>query len=1265
MKKCITFFAALVVVLLVTVPARAEIVDVTDKLVNPDFEEMMTGWTVETTDSYRDDGTFNAYRIDAACDERNPTREGYWYFKGLSAIFQAMAKCQGRPAKMYQSIEGLQNGTYVFSAVAGIVRFGAIYTDPEDRANCQGAFFFANEQDTIITGCSSLQFKNYDWCHTYKYNVPVQVTDGTLTVGQRLDEGNNIEYVSFEQARLYYCGDVTLDEARVMARSYDIENDLWMADTLKVYPMSTENFERIERAIELGKAAKTYDEMTDAEDSIRIGCAYGRVSINAFAKLVGYQEQAKEVLGKGKRAYDPSVWDAFDNLQKAEEQLEEDFANHTIGADQVDAYAADFMNIINCVRLDELWLLLDEMYAFINFPEDISEDAPCFGITSHPGYGDEDGQIPEAQRVVLDNLYLEVIGVLEEIEDNLRSATDGFAYVSKIKSAVGTALQSAISTCTMPYRTVIFRDADGNPAYETYKGFSDTQLQNDSYLKSCLSSYAPFLTTSWPCLIVSTPVMKYDHAYKSINIKVLHTMTDRTANNCALGDDGPYWLTGELIIHDYDGNRIIPASYSGTPHANKDISNLFNWGDMYYDSSQSYVAGRGYHYVTITFSEPVDAFKLTFVNYQNGNRLCGIPVEIEITGSTEAEAAFNNTVNSADNFLSTHYFGKDPFFYNNKFDALKIAFENGKSLAANGEVTDEILQEATESVLVELEKAKEVEANKPEVGKEYYFISTLPGFMSEQAHLKGLSVFQDSILWWHNTDVENAADRWLIEEEGPECMYNDNPVPTYYIKNVATGKYVTAFMQGEAADENGDPIMWTAGSVTGFYIKLGDNKAPCYFKYLDQGQFELAVFNENTNYWQGFNLNQSNNGIVPGTKGTAGATANREGYNYTGFDGGVNPYFNYAINSSTSFRLIAAPAALPYVMQASELNEEKCYHFIEGGSTFYFAADKDCAFEDVQIYDACHKPVNFIPTVYKNRLSVKFVKNVSEFYFTFDNKEGVSSITVTASTELTKQEQLDKLYDELSFNYGEGTDVGAVKDLSAYTAAMKKAAELIENGCTDEDAVAAMEAIQKAVDEIELVQPEEGNVYVIYAANRSFYDRTYLEAGYHVNRQNGLLGYNYMYPNDENYQWMFEKGETEGTWYIKNVGTKQYVGNKAESSSYVLLSNDPVPYQFVASDTATVNIACVADGCNPAQCNLQTANLSSSYYNQGGLRFAVAGTNTPVFIKELSLFTSIQDVIAEEPETPTVQGIFDLIGRRVVNPTNGLYIINGKKVLVK
>ena len=45
--------------------------------------------------------------------------------------------------------------------------------------------------------------------------------------------------------------------------------------------------------------------------------------------------------------------------------------------------------------------------------------------------------------------------------------------------------------------------------------------------------------------------------------------------------------------------------------------------------------------------------------------------------------------------------------------------------------------------------------------------------------------------------------------------------------------------------------------------------------------------------------------------------------------------------------------------------------------------------------------------------------------------------------------------------------------------------------------------------------------------------------------------------------------------------------------------------------------------------------------------------------------TGVEDIVVEEPTSQTVQGIYDLMGRRVEVPSKGIYIVNGKKVLFK
>jgi hypothetical protein len=59
-------------------------------------------------------------------------------------------------------------------------------------------------------------------------------------------------------------------------------------------------------------------------------------------------------------------------------------------------------------------------------------------------------------------------------------------------------------------------------------------------------------------------------------------------------------------------------------------------------------------------------------------------------------------------------------------------------------------------------------------------------------------------------------------------------------------------------------------------------------------------------------------------------------------------------------------------------------------------------------------------------------------------------------------------------------------------------------------------------------------------------------------------------------------------------------------------------------------------------------------------------TKSEWYIKESgTVKTSIDEISVESEALRNVSGTFDLTGRRVSNPEKGLYIVNGKKVLVK
>ena len=65
------------------------------------------------------------------------------------------------------------------------------------------------------------------------------------------------------------------------------------------------------------------------------------------------------------------------------------------------------------------------------------------------------------------------------------------------------------------------------------------------------------------------------------------------------------------------------------------------------------------------------------------------------------------------------------------------------------------------------------------------------------------------------------------------------------------------------------------------------------------------------------------------------------------------------------------------------------------------------------------------------------------------------------------------------------------------------------------------------------------------------------------------------------------------------------------------------------------------------------------------LRYFIRRACGKVWIPPRVLICVPTGITEVEGENAEVKGIFDLSGRRVENPTTGIYIVNGKKVLVK
>lgn len=1257
--KFTTLLAALAVAM-ISLPALADGVEVTDKLVNPDFTNGLEGWTSEFTTPDMSNG--NLFYWTDTDNENEAGKEGYWFFDGASMLFHATdASYAGLPGRFYQTLEGMPNGAYVFSGVSGFVRFGADYTDPDDKYNCQGGYFFANEDKTQIQGFTATRFSpEFPWCHTVRFNVATIVTDGTLTVGQKFEEGNNANYCSFEQARLYYFGDVDTETAMLQMRHINVDFDSHVCDTMKVKPMSTERYEHLCAMQQIAKDAETYDELTASLDSMRISLGYARKSFHQFEPLVKLIDTAKGVM---EQEWSENVAEQVRQLGIAIEQAEQDLADHTIGEADFAAYKTDFENKINMVRIDQLWDKLDELNVFLNDPYSVSEDSPCFGLTEHPGFGSDEGQFPEGQYDELSQLYDEVNNLLYDIETGVASATAGFAYVATIEAAVKNCISMAIGAAiTLPYDYILDPDpSNPSQAYACAKAGTLNQpaIQARKYSQTLGGVNAT-------CYRVETPVLKTNRAYASLKITVLHTHQNKTFTS-----GGPAFSINEFYLIDENGNRVALTGddfSSNAKEANEGsyaglCDNNVSWtAGTYFHSSWSGTTYVGNHNLIVMLPEPMSTFKLVFESVWDEGRVSNTPTEILISGQTAIETVLQNALNNVENINYT--WGQDPFFYSTDFTPFQNAKDKVGSYLAGAEGTEEQMIAAADALLAEADKLKDIQANLINEGEEY-FITSRQLFVDNQGIQKNMSVYQDSILIWETADVNNANQKFVFEKVAGE---SEDGLPYYNIKNVGTGKYIGPVIPaGEAWEPTGEEITW--GNPT--YVKMTEEPCAYGFNNLGKGQVAITYYSYNIANYCVLACNNSNSGKYSETRGSSGASALTPAWNFTGQNGPIVHYNAGGANTTSAFSLVPAMKELPATIPAAQATDKNLWHFSTGGKLFVFAADKPCAFTNFKVLDKEHNEITISTKTQGNQLVVTFPKNYADFYFTFDNDEGVQNITVDiVEGGKTKLDYLQEAYNKVYCQYSEGTEVGSIVDLKDYNAAIAKAEELLENGGEDEEVAAATEALYAATEALVTVQPEAGKRYCMIAATRRSIVFNHREVAIYVNPDNGILGWHFLDATNENFLWEFEKGETEGTWYIRNVATGTYINYADATGINFSVYDMPTPYEIIAKDTTSVTIHCAEEEAGKYNWCLHLSGIGSIDDGRGGRTYGPIcfyGDNfgARFFIREAKDPADNIDVIEAEEQRPAVMGIYDLTGRRVANPATGIYIVNGKKMLIQ
>ena len=144
----------------------------------------------------------------------------------------------------------------------------------------------------------------------------------------------------------------------------------------------------------------------------------------------------------------------------------------------------------------------------------------------------------------------------------------------------------------------------------------------------------------------------------------------------------------------------------------------------------------------------------------------------------------------------------------------------------------------------------------------------------------------------------------------------------------------------------------------------------------------------------------------------------------------------------------------------------------------------------------------------------------------------------------------------------------------------------------------------------------------------------------------------------DNYLWSFVKN-IDGTVYVYNKATGEcaYINSAADDQTVYVGRDYAWTLKETTTDTGNKGIAIVSsNGSSAWYINPSVwGYVLTKPYTWGGSVWTFEESN-------IQVETGIEDV---QGENENVETIYDLQGRQVENPTKGIYIVNGNKVLIK
>ena len=1235
--------------------------DYTDKLKNADMEQGLKGWVFDGTDVMGKNTK----------DVATHARVG---FHGMSqGVQEAWHSDPNNPlgdSYVMQRLTGLPSGTYVFGAYAAAARQNnRLVKDGKEagwsnRDSINGVALFANDAKVRVAADNpdmAYRGEVYKFAHSSKFNVAVTLPEegelaGYLNVGLRVIR-TNANYVVWDNATLYYFGDMSEADALDAMAEIDMTNAAAIADTLVGYKMNVDTLANLKAAIakvkeETSTAATLWD---DSED-LFYNMGLARVSINEFENLKKHIESATAVMN-GTWSEDGMDWyydDLVDAIEEAEEAYEEAEVNRT----ELNKVRATLSQMVGWMRVDSLYTAREALQNFINTPGT---------FTGAPG------KYTVAQQNLLKALDKEVgdsIAATEDMGDEARPQ-DLYPYIDRIYALIESVKNNPIPLefSKMP---VEFKQAE------------------DGWIEG-----AEWHSEKERIIAYNSPMYRFENKIETFRITVkkakngsqyfcLSGLTFFDANGNVIP------LTEENLSTAYDHNTLNPSAPDGGG-----IAALFDGDNNSYFHSAWQNSPAGEHYLDVILPNGgYDAFSFQMLSRSNSNgwdQSHTFPGEMIIDTPKPERDAMKVILDQAK--AMNPYCGTDPGFYvNNGEPALMeiaTAIAEAEALIANNAAESEmtVAKEKLNTAIFNFQSLLDEQGgflpiNVPEEGKVYRIVSGFPGYFEKQSVEKALTVHAaDTTLWWENVCADSLQQEFMFkpikDEDGQPYIElveegtNENGEPIiapyycYTVKNVHHNLYV------DSAFVNSKVKLVDASSDT---VKL---------KSLGRGQWSIML---RGNQLHCGDHNSGNATTVTGA--------------YGGIAGVGSAIVNWAggIDGASAWFIREMPALpLSVLVEAGEFKSD-CIHF-EATDSIILTADADCAFDGLKLYDLYGGAIEFDVEVNGAVAAIKTKSVVPACAFAFNNNEGVSTVSLDVfvpESEVEGEEPADlmaaleeKLEAAVAIAPEKGTGVGQYADIADYAAVIAAAEAMLEGGAaTDEEVKSMIEELE--VDSITTLlknpnMPEEGKYYFIVSGYSAFEEQSSYGRGFYA--KDGELSWaaaeNYL---NAAHFWQFEPVSVEDlkamnatdtlttcAFYIKNVGTQEYIGHLGNHTTNAKIpmtidQSSAAPYKVSLLNSGTIvvldNVLSVSSG----QIRIHMLGHASGAGKSGGATYWNSGLETASALRIVEAeydMTSI-DFSEVETEQAVVKGVYDLFGRRVVAPTApGIYIIDGRKKLVK